>query len=134
MAPEELTPRERLIAAAMARGIPQSRIAAALGVTCSTVHGLMRRAESKLGRKLKHQYPQRNVGGPRKFTRESTCEHCGGRYVWRWSTRARGIFCSKICSVAASTLIDPVRAIEARKAGQTWKGISISHGCNAHGA
>jgi hypothetical protein len=128
----DLTPRERVIVSALERGIGQARIAAGLGVSTSTVHGLMRRAEKKTG-PLEREKAKPHNCGRRATIRDRLCEHCGKGFIWARDSGPlrRGRYCSSACSEAAQTKIDPVRSIEARKAGQTWTGIALSYNATA---
>jgi hypothetical protein len=132
----DLSPRERVIVAAVRRGIGQSRIASAWGVSISNVHGWLRAAEKKMGIALERRPPAGRRRIPRANSatiRDRLCEHCGAGFIWVRDSgpHRRGIFCSNACNSASNTKIDPVRSIEARKAGQTWTGIAKLYGATA---
>lgn len=114
-------PRQKLVAAAVSRGIPVNRVALNLGVSPGYVNNALRAFEEKTGRSIARRRAKRSTKNPAT----KLCDVCGGPFQVVRGQRIR--CCSTECNTRGRrrmTDAEIVAAIESRKNGETWVGIS----------
>lgn len=117
------TARQKLVAAAVSRGIPISRVALNLGVHFNSVTYALRTYEGKTGRQVARCRAKPNF--VTKAPVFKLCEQCGEPFRSGGPDK-RSRYCSFECQMLHQRVLSDseiVAAIESRKAGETWSGI-----------